>query len=222
MPYSALRLAAAVGTGAVALALATPVLAQEHYDNGYSHPHAHYAHYSRHYQRYGSTHHIVVHPHYAQGAPVVTQTTYQGYGWGPVGAVGNVVGGVGDATRGVFYGTGAVVGGVVGGVFGGVNALFGYPYGYNYNPAPGPAYASGYNYANPVAASFAAPFNAAGDVVAAPFQAVGSIGRPQVVSSSETYAPATGAPVYSYESQVGPQPGWAGHCDLIAGNRVCF
>ena len=56
----------------------------------------------------------------------------QGYAWGPVAAVGNVVGGTGQAVQGVFTGAGAIVGGVLGGVFGGVAALFGYPPSYTY------------------------------------------------------------------------------------------
>ena len=56
----------------------------------------------------------------------------QGYAWGPVAAVGNVVGGTGQAVQGVFTGAGAIVGGVLGGVFGGVSALFGYPPSYTY------------------------------------------------------------------------------------------
>ena len=89
------------------------------------------------------------------------QCRAQGYAWGPVAAVGNVVGGTGQAVQGVFTGAGAVVGGVLGGVFGGVSALFGYP----------PSYAYG--------ASFAAPFNATGAVAAAPFQSVsGALGAP--------------------------------------------
>jgi hypothetical protein len=219
MSNSALRLAAAtVGTGALALVI--PASAQQRYSHDGQAHHRHAR----------SAHNIVVHPQYRPAYQ--TTTVSQGYGWGPVGAVGHVVGGVGDATRGVFYGTGAVVGGVVGGVFGGVNALFSFPtYNPVYNTAPsyaygyGTGYAPGYgfSYRSPVAASIAAPFNAAGNVVAAPFHAVGgALGGPTYVSASATYASATGTPVYSYESQVGPQPGWVGHCDLIAGNRVCF
>ncbi len=81
----------------------------------------------------------------------------QGYVWGPVGAVGTVVGGTGYAVGGVFTGAGMIVEGVVGGVLGGVAALFGSP--------PPSTYAYG--------APFAAPFNGAGTVAVAPFQAVG-------------------------------------------------
>jgi hypothetical protein len=78
-----------------------------------------------------------------------------------VAAVGNVVGGTGQAVQGVFTGAGAIVGGVLGGVFGGVSALFGYPPSYTYG------------------APFAAPFNATGAVVAMPFQSVsGALGAP--------------------------------------------
>ncbi|MGA8445922.1 MAG: hypothetical protein WB766_12110, partial [Roseiarcus sp.] len=83
------------------------------------------------------------------------------YAWGPVAAVGNVVGGTGQAVQGVFTGAGAIVGGVLGGVFGGVSALFGYPPSYTYG------------------APFAAPFNATGAVAAMPFQSVsGALGAP--------------------------------------------
>ena len=51
--------------------------------------------------------------------------------WRPVGAVGSVVGGTGQAVQSVFYGAGGIVGGIVGGVAGGVSALFGGP-GYTY------------------------------------------------------------------------------------------
>ena len=77
------------------------------------------------------------------------------------------------------------------------------------NPAPG------YGYGGPIGAVVAAPFNAAGAVMAAPFGAFGA------AQPGYTYAPATGAPIYSYENQVGPQRAAVGHCDLIAGNRVC-
>ena len=95
---------------------------------------------------------IVVHAQPVPRSPV--------YVWGPVGAVGSVVGGTGQAVGAVFYGAGGIVGGIVGGVVGGVSALFGGP-GYSYTPATG--------YGGP----FAAPFNAAGGVAEAPFQVVG-------------------------------------------------
>ena len=76
----------------------------------------------------------------------------QGYVWGPVGAVGTVVGGTGYAVGEVFTGAGMIVEGVVGGVLGGVAALFGSP--------PPSSYAYG--------APFAAPFNGAGTVAVAP------------------------------------------------------
>ena len=107
--------------------------------------HAHY----RHHAHYGESRQIVVHA--PQPAPT--------YAWGPVGAVGSVVGGTGQAVQAVFYGAGGIVGGVVGGVLGGVSALFGGP-GYVYAPATG--------YGGP----FSAPFNAAGQVAGAPFQVV--------------------------------------------------
>ena len=69
------------------------------------------------------------------------------------------------------------MGGIVGGVFGGVSALFGGP-GYSYAPASG--------YGGP----FAAPFNAAGAVAAAPFQVVsGAMGG---TSPSEPLLAASG------------------------------
>jgi hypothetical protein len=114
--------------------------------------HTHYAH-PRYHHHYGEGRQIIVHSQ----APVLVQPV--SYAWGPVGAVGSVVGGTGQAVQSVFIGAGGIVGGVVGGVFGGVSALFGGP-GYNYTPVNG--------YGGP----FAAPFNAAGGVAAAPFQVV--------------------------------------------------
>jgi hypothetical protein len=146
MPFSNLLLsAAAVGTTTLAFAIAAPASAQEHY--GHKHyTHARYRHYAHH--REGRQ--IVVH---AQ-QPVVVQSAAPAYTWGPVAAVGNVVGGTGQAVEGVFTGAGAVVSAFVGGVFGGTAALFGYPPSYTYG------------------APLAVPFNAAGAVAAAPFQVV--------------------------------------------------
>jgi hypothetical protein len=132
----------------LALAVASPVSAQEQYAHKH-YAHTHYAHY-RHHARYGEGRHIVVH---AQ-EPLVVQS--QTYAWGPVAAVGNVVGGTGLAVQGVFTGAGAVVSAFVGGVFGGTAALFGYPPSYTYG------------------APLAVPFNAAGTVAGAPFQVVSS------------------------------------------------
>jgi hypothetical protein len=141
MPFSTLLLSGAtVGMTTLAFAIATPASAQQHY------AHQHYAHY-RHHAHEGR--YIVVH---AQ-EPVVVQSP--SYGWGPVTAVGTLVGGTGQAVEGVFTGAGGVVGSFVGGVLGGTAALFGSP----------PTYAYG--------APFAAPFNAAGTVAGAPFQVVG-------------------------------------------------
>jgi hypothetical protein len=151
MPFSTLLLSVAtIGTTTLAFAIATPASAQQHY------AHKHYAHARyHHYAHYHEGRQIVVH---AQ-EPVLVQSP--AYGFGPVVAVGNVVGGTGQAVEGVFTGAGAIVGGVLGGVFGGVSALFGYP----------PSYAYG--------APFAAPFNATGAVAAVPFQAVsGAFGAP--------------------------------------------
>ena len=145
MPFSTLLLSVAtVGTTTLAFALATPALAQQHY------AHKHYAHARyRHYAHYEEGRQIIVHPQETVLIPT------PGYAWGPVAAVGTVVGGTGQAVEGVFTGAGAVVGSFVGGVLGGTAALFGSP----------PSYAYG--------APFAAPFNAAGTIAGAPFQAVG-------------------------------------------------
>jgi hypothetical protein len=154
MPFSTLFLSGAtVGMTTLAFAIATPASAQEQYAHKhYAHTHYAHAHY-HHYVHHEVGRQIVVHPQ--EPAPVQNQ----GYAWGPVAAVGDVVYGTGQAVQGVFIGAGAVVGGILGGVFGGVSALFGYPYNTT------PTYAYG--------APFAAPFNAAGAVAASPFQAVG-------------------------------------------------
>jgi hypothetical protein len=145
MSFNKLGFAAATaGMATLAFAIAAPASAQEHY--GYKHyPHHYHHHYSEGRQ-------IVVHSQ----APAPATT----YAFGPVGAVGSVVGGTGQAVESVFYGAGGIVGGIVGGVFGGVSALFGGP-GYTYTPATG--------YGGP----FAAPFNAGGQVAGAPFRVVG-------------------------------------------------
>ena len=154
MTFSNLFLSGAtVGVTALALAVAAPASAQERYAHQhYAHKHYAHTHYAharyRHHAHYAEGRHIVVH---AQ-EPVVVQS--QVYAWGPVAAVGNVVGGTGLAVQGVFTGAGAVVSAFVGGVFGGTAALFGYPPSYTYG------------------APFAAPFDAAGTVAAAPFQVV--------------------------------------------------
>ena len=148
MPFSTLGLSVAtVGAATLAFAIAAPASAQEHY------AHTHYHHY-HHYAHYGEGRQIIIHSQ----APVQVQPV--SYAWGPVGAVGSVVGGTGQAVQAAFTGAGGIVGGVVGGVFGGVSALFGGP-GYTYAPASG--------YGGP----FAAPFNAAGGVAGAPFRVVG-------------------------------------------------
>ena len=128
----------------LAFAIATPASAQQPYAHKH-YAHTHYAH-ARYHHYEGR--YIVVHAH----EPVVVQSP--GYAWGPVAAVGNVVGGTGQAVQGVFTGAGAVVSAFVGGVFGGTAALFGYPPSYTYG------------------APLATPFNAAGTVAAAPFQVV--------------------------------------------------
>ena len=73
----------------------------------------------------------------------------------------------------------------------------------------------GYPMAGPVGAVVGAPFA----IVTAPFGGMG--GQPAAPYGEATYGPATGAPAYSYEGRIGPQPGAVGHCDLVAGNRVC-
>jgi hypothetical protein len=153
MPFSRIGLSVAtVAMATLAFAIAAPGLAQEYFaQKHYAHTHYAHAHY-RHYAHYGESRQIVVHPQPVQAQPVA-------YAWGPVGAVGSVVGGSGQAVQAVFYGAGGIVGGVLGGVVGGVSALFGGP-GFTYAPASG--------YGGP----FAAPFNAAGVVAAAPFQVV--------------------------------------------------
>jgi hypothetical protein len=87
------------------------------------------------------------------------------------------------------------------------------------NPAPG--YGYGYGYGGLIGALIAAPVNAAGAVVAAPFGAMGATTGTMAAGTGYTYPPATGTPPYSYESQVGLRRAAIGHCDLIAGNRVC-
>jgi hypothetical protein len=160
MPFSTLYLSVAtVGMTTAAFAIATPASAQEQYAHKH-YAHTHYAHY-RHYAHHREGRQIVVH---AQ-EPVIVQTP--AYTWGPVAAVGTLVGGTGLAVEGVFTGAGAVVGSFVGGVLGGTAALFGSP----------PSYAYG--------APFAAPFNAAGTVAGAPFQVVGgAFGAPPPAHAS--------------------------------------
>jgi len=157
MPFSTLLLSGAtVGMTTLAFALAAPASAQEHYAHKhYTHTHyahTHYAHthyaHARYRRHYREGRQIVVHAH----EPVVVQSP--GYAFGPVTAVGNVVGGTGQAVEGVFTGAGAVVSAFAGGVFGGTAALFGYPPSYTYG------------------APLATPFNVAGAVAAAPFQVV--------------------------------------------------
>ena len=150
MRFSKLGLSVAtVGMGILAFGVAAPASAQQHSSQRYAH--SRYAH-ARYHGHYGESRQIVVHPQ-------MVQVRNPSYAWGPVGAVGSVVGGTGQAVQAVFTGAGGIVGGVVGGVLGGVSALFGGP-GYVYTPAPG--------YGGP----FAAPFNAAGTVAVAPFQVV--------------------------------------------------
>ena len=166
MSFSTFGLSVAtVGMATLAFAIAAPASAQEHYaQKHYAHTHYAHAHY-RHYAHYGESGQIVVHP---QPAPAPNAS----YVWRPVGAVGSVVGGTGQAVQSVFYGAGGIVGGIVGGVAGGVSALFG---------GPGYTYAAPAGYGGP----FAAPFNAAGAVAGAPFQVVsGAFGGPPAASAT--------------------------------------
>ena len=144
MQFSTLLLSVAT-LGTTTLAFAAPASAQQYYSHKH-YTHARYHHYTHH--REGRQ--IVVH---AQEPVVVQSPVYTT--WGPVAAVGTLVGGTGQAVGGLFTGAGGVVGSFVGGVLGGTAALFGSP----------PTYAYG--------APFAAPFNAAGTVAEAPFQWVG-------------------------------------------------
>jgi hypothetical protein len=149
MPFSTLLMSGATaGMTTLAFAIATPASAQQNYAHKH-YAHAHYTHYAHYRHHAHEGRYIVVH---AQ-EPVVVQSP--AYTWGPVAAVGTLVGGTGQAVEGVFTGAGGVVGSFVGGVLGGTAALFGSP----------PTYAYG--------APFAAPFNAAGTVAGAPFQVVG-------------------------------------------------
>src|ERR1700760_213419 len=112
MSFNTLGLSAAtVGAATLAFAIAAPASAQEHY------AHKHYPHHYHHH--YSEGRQIIVHSTAPAPAPAPT------YAFGPVGAVGSVVGGTGQAVESVFYGAGGIVGGVVGGVFGGISALFG-------------------------------------------------------------------------------------------------
>src|SRR5215469_11950595 len=115
-----------VGMTSLALAIAAPASAQERYTHKH-YAHTHYAHARyRHYAHYHEGRQIVIH------APASAPVVAQGYAWGPVGAVGNLVGGTGLAVGNVFTGAGAVVSAFLGGVFGGTAALFGYPPTYTY------------------------------------------------------------------------------------------
>jgi hypothetical protein len=80
------------------------------------------------------------------------------------------------------------------------SAAPGYAYGY----APGYAY-YGYGYGGPIGAAVAAPVNAAGALLAAPFVAAG-----------ETAGALTGAPYYGY-GYAAPAHG----CDKFANTYVC-
>jgi hypothetical protein len=81
--------AAALGTGALAFALAAPAVAQQSYQHHRQMRYRHYAHHER-YQHYRTAHHIVVHPRVAYQPPRSLLDT----AGGPAAAVGNVVGGV--------------------------------------------------------------------------------------------------------------------------------
>ena len=184
MPFSTLGLSVAtVGMATLAFAIAAPASAQERYAHNHLRayplcarplsPHRPLWRRSSDHRSFAS----------AGAAPT--------YALGPVGAVGSVVGGTGQAVLAVFTGAGGIVGGVVGGVFGGVSALFGGP-GYTYTPANG--------YGGP----FAAPFNAAGSVAAAPsrWSAALSKGRPPLLRFRRT------RPRTATRAAAPPQLGW--------------
>jgi len=106
----------------LAFAIAAPASAQERYtQKHYAHTHYAHAHY-RHYARYGESRQIIVHPQ------ETVQVQSPSYAWGPVGAVGSVVGGTGQAVQAVaapFNAAGGVAGApfqVVSGAFGGTPA----------------------------------------------------------------------------------------------------
>ena len=95
MQFSTLLLSVAtIATTTLAFAIATPASAQEHY--GHKHyAHTHYAHARyRHSTHYDEGRQIVVHP---------VQVQTRGYAWGPVAAIGSVVGGTGQAVQGSLY-----------------------------------------------------------------------------------------------------------------------
>ena len=180
MPFSTLGLSAAtVGMATLAFAIAAPASAQ-----GYTHyAHTHYAH-AHPYHHY---HHYA---HSDEGRQIIVHSTAPApaYAFGPVGAVGSVVNGTGQAVGAVFYGAGGIVGGVLGGVLGGVSALFGGP-GYTYTPASG--------YGGP----FAAPFNAAGGVAGRPSRWSAALleGRRPLAPPTSPFRPRA-RPRHSYES----------------------
>ena len=122
MRFSTLLLSVVtLGTTTLAFATATPASAQKYY--GHKHyAHSHYAHSRyRHYAHYDEGRQIVVHPQETVLIPS------PGYTWGPVAAVGTLVGGTGQAVEGVFTGAGAVVGSFLGGVFGGAGGALRLP-----------------------------------------------------------------------------------------------
>ncbi len=152
MRFRNLLLSVATAGTTLAFGFTAPASAQETYSHR-SYAHTHHA-YARHHHYANEGRYVVVH---AQSVPAPAPS----YAWGPVAAVGTVVGGTGQAVGGVFTGAGAIVGSFLGGVLGGTAALFGSPPTYSYG------------------APFAAPFNAAGAVAAAPFQVVGgALGGP--------------------------------------------
>ena len=198
MSFSTFGLSVATaGIATLAFAIAAPASAQEHYAHKH-YAHTHYAHdHYRHSIRYGASRQVIVH---AQPAPAPAP----GYAFGPVGAVGSVVNGTGQAVGAVFYGAGGIVGGVVGGVLGGVSALFGGP-GYTYTAANG--------YGGP----FAAPFNAAGGVAGRPSSGRrrfwGNSAR-RLLVASESGRDRTQLPRAAVCLRLDS------HCDLVAGNGV--
>src|SRR3984957_17011435 len=107
MPFSTLGLSGATaGMATLAFAIAAPASAQEHYTHThYVHTHYHHYHHYHHYAHYGEGRQIIVHSQ----APVVAPAPAPTYAFGPVGAVGSVVGGTGQAVGAVFTGAGGIV-----------------------------------------------------------------------------------------------------------------
>ena len=224
MPFSTLGLS--VATVGMATLAFTPASAQEHYaQTHYAHAlryaHAHY----RHYARYGEGRQIVVH----RQRPVQAQN--QGYGWGPGVVVGNVVGGAARRCRPSLTAPAPSWAG----------SWTGYLAARRRSRLPVQhqhhvelrlrlriwrlrQLRPGLQLWRP----FAAPFNAAGAVAAAPFRVVsGALGGPPAAGGYSSrfrlyLCTRSGCTCAQLLKRCAPQPGWTSHCDLVAGNRVCF